>query len=359
MPMRLAGDEGTTSRVRATLVEGLSTAIDDVAAAAPATHRFLRYQWFASAVAVYGGPATTLVVEEDGRPVLAMPLVPVGPRMARIAVVPGSYWPFRAPVTAEGATGAVARAALALLARHRRAIRIGPVPDSDSGVTMLVEAARASGWTAIDRVIGTTWIFRMADAAAGGAWPRNSTLRKNRFFEKHLGEHGALDWSFLTGGDWPAGFDALGAIETRSWVGQEGLDAKFTMQGRHGAFWRRAMADPVLAGMARAALLRIDGAPAAFSFDLDAGPWRYAIANSYDPQFARQSPGRLLVYRNLADALARGVRDVDWGIGDSGYKETLGSEPGPAMRDWLLCAPCVSALAGRLMAETWRRSARV
>ncbi len=145
MPMRLAGDEGTTSRVRATLVEGLSTAIDDVAAAAPATHRFLRYQWFASAVAVYGGPATTLVVEEDGRPVLAMPLVPVGPRMARIAAVPGSYWPFRAPVTAEGATGAVARAALALLARHRRAIRIGPVPDSDSGVTMLVEAADMRG----------------------------------------------------------------------------------------------------------------------------------------------------------------------------------------------------------------------
>ncbi|WP_298093320.1 GNAT family N-acetyltransferase, partial [uncultured Sphingomonas sp.] len=133
----------------------------------------------------------------------------------------------------------------------------------------------------------------------------------------------------------------------------------FTTQGRHGAFWRMAMADPVLAGMARAAVLCVDGVPAAFSFDLDAGAWRYAIANSYDPKFARQSPGRLLVYRNLADALARGVRDVDWGVGDSGYKETLGSEPGAAMRDWLLCAPGVPALAGRLMAGVWRRSAGV
>ena len=48
-----------------------------------------------------------------------------------------------------------------------------------------------------------------------------------------------------------------------------------------------------------AAVLRVDGAPAAFSFDLNAGALKYAIANSYDPAFAKHSPGKLLYYRNL------------------------------------------------------------
>ena len=117
MSMRLAGHERATSPMAARLVDGLPTAIDDVAAAAPTTHHFLRRQWFASAVAVYGGAARTLMVEDGGRAVLAMPLVPLGPRMARMASVPGSYWPFRAPVAVEGATIEAGRVALALLGR--------------------------------------------------------------------------------------------------------------------------------------------------------------------------------------------------------------------------------------------------
>ena len=55
--------------------------------------------------------------------------------------------------------------------------------------------------------------------------------------------------------------------------------------------------------MFRAGLLTIDGRAAAFSFDIDSGGLKYAIANSYDPQFAKHSPGKLLYYRNLVEAL--------------------------------------------------------
>jgi hypothetical protein len=67
---------------------------------------------------------------------------------------------------------------------------------------------------------------------AEGTWPRNSTLRKNRFHEKHLGEHGELDWSFVSGADWDeAAFAALAEVETKSWIAArtDGSDAKFTM----------------------------------------------------------------------------------------------------------------------------------
>ena len=165
------------------------------------------------------------------------------------------------------------------------------------------------------------------------------------------------DWRFLSGADWPAAFDDLAAVEQASWIASrtDGRDAKFTRDG-HGAFWRAAAQDPVLAQRMRAALLTIDGTPAAFSFDLDAGALTYAIANSYDPAYAKHSPGKLLYYRNLVQAQARGITRVDWGAGDSGYKQVIGADRGPAIRDWLLVRPGVPALVGRLAAGAWRRS---
>jgi CelD/BcsL family acetyltransferase involved in cellulose biosynthesis len=342
---------------RAMLVDGLPPAIDAVAAVAAVTHRFLRRGWYAAALAAYGGSARTLVVEEGGRAVLAMPLVATGPRALRLASVPGSYWPFRSFPLAADASAIAIETGLATLARHCTAIRIGPVADGDPAATPLLAAARARGWTVIDRFVADGWLLDMGELATAGAWPRASTLKKNRFHEKHLGTHGALDWSFVTGADWPAGFDALAAVERASWVATrtDGRDAKF-LTGGHAAFWRAAVSDPVLAGMCRAALLRVAGRPAAFSFDLEVGETTYAIANGYDPAFAKHSPGKLTQWRNLADAVARGVRTVDWGAGDSGYKQVIGATQGPALRDWLLLRPGLPALAGRLLRGAWARS---
>ena len=107
-----------------------------------------------------------------------------------------------------------------------------------------------------------------------------------------------------------------------------------------------------------AAVLTVDGVPAAFSFDLNIGTLKYAIANSYDPVFAKHSPGKLLYYRNLVRALADGVTQVDWGAGDSGYKETIGAVQGPAIRDWLLLKPGAPALLGWVLQGLWQRSGR-
>ncbi len=337
------------------MVDGLPICLDAVADGGPASHAFLRHGWFAAAVEAYGGVPRTLVVRVDGDPALALPMVPVGPRAFGLATVPGSYWPFRGYPLAY-ADDAVLGAALTALAREVRALRIGPAPDGDPSVAPLLEAARSRGWAVLDRLVGDGWLFRLGDAHAGGDWPRASTLKKNRFHEKHLGAHGALAWRFAGEDDWPAAFDRLAAVEEVSWLASrtDGRDAKFTRQG-HGAFWRVAARDPVLRGIMRAATLDIDGRPAAFSFDLVSGDTCYAVANSYDPAFAKHSPGKLLYTRNLQDLAARGVALVDWGMGDSGYKRVIGAEPGPPLRDWLLVRPGVSATAARAFAGWWMR----
>lgn len=359
-PMPLADFTRLAPALTARVGDGLAGAIDAVAAAAPDSHRFLTHGWFAAAVAAYGGHPRTLVVEEAGAPVLVLPFVGLGPAVLRMASVPGSYWPFRSFPLAANAAPAAAPVALATLARAVNGLRLGPVYDDDPAAGALIAAARRAGWAVLDRFVAQSWLLDMAALAREGPWPRGSTLRKNRFHEKHLADHGALDWRFLTGADWPAAFDALAEVERASWIASrtDGSDAKFTHQG-HGAFWRAAAADPQVAGMLRAALLTVDGRPAAFSFDLDAGALRYAIANSYDPATAKHSPGKLLQYRNLVDARARGIERVDWGAGDSGYKQVIGADAGPAIRDWLLLRPGLPALAGRVLRAMWRRSGNV
>jgi CelD/BcsL family acetyltransferase involved in cellulose biosynthesis len=327
--------------------DGLPEAIDAVAEHAPASRRFLRRAWYAAAAR---GRARTLVV--DGG--LALPVVPRGARVFGLVEVPGCYWPLRSFPLIDAAA---IRVALPMLAQGARAIRIGPVPDGDPAVAPLVAAAQAAGWAVLDRFVAHSWVLDIAALRTAGGWPRTSTLKKNRFHEKHLAEHGALEWRFLGTDDWPAAFDMLGEIERKSWIAArtDGRDAKFTHDG-HLALWRGAARDPVLAAMMRAALLTVDGRPAAFSFDMEVGATCYAIANSYDPAFAKHSPGKLLYWRNLSAMLAREVATVDWGAGDSGYKQVIGAVQGPAMRDWLLVRPGVSAAVARRLAGIWTGS---
>ncbi|KQM98783.1 GNAT family N-acetyltransferase [Sphingomonas sp. Leaf25] len=346
------------ARLDARIVDGLSPAIDLVAAAAPPSHRFLRRQWFAAALTAYGGVARTVTVARGDAPVAALPLVPLGPGILRLGQVPGCYWPFRSLPVAADATPAEFDTLLATTGRAVRGFRLGPIYDGDPALTGLLAAAGRAGWRAMPRFVADSFLLDIAAVQAEGAWPRGSTLKKNRFHEKHLAGHGALDWSFVSGGDWnAAAFDALATVEERSWIAErtDGSDAKFTGEG-HGAFWRAAAADPVIASMLWAAVLRIDGVPAAFSFDLNAGHLKYAIANSYDPAFAKHSPGRLLYYRNLVQGMADGITLVDWGAGDSGYKRVIGAQQGPAIRDWLFLRPGLPALIGRLLRRRWSAS---
>lgn len=344
--------------IAASVRDGLSGAIDQVAESAAPGHRFLRYRWFEAAIATYGGHARTLVVESGRQPVLALPFTRMGLAWLGAAQVPGCYWPFRSFPVALDAREDEVGAALLELARHVRVLRIGPVYDGDAGAAPLIAAAKARGWAVLDRFVASSFVLDISAAQAEGPWPRTSTLKKNRFHEKHLAGHGDLNWRFVSGGDWRGeAFNDLASIERGSWIADrtDGSDAKFTDEG-HGKFWRAVAADPVIAAMMWAAVLDVAGKPAAFSFDMNLGPLKYAIANSYDPAFAKHSPGKLLYYRNLVRGITDGITQVDWGAGDSGYKRTIGAEQGPAIRDWLLVRPGAMASLAKLLAPMWRRS---
>jgi CelD/BcsL family acetyltransferase involved in cellulose biosynthesis len=289
-----------------------------------------------------------MVVENARGVAAAMPLVRFGPRLAGLAAVPGCYWPMRsAPIAVHADDGDLDRLLIGM-ARAARGVRIGPVLDDDPLVTRLIPRARAAGWAVISRTSGDSWRLPVP---AHGAWPPASTAKKNRWFEKKLVEHGALDVGFTHAGGWRAGmFDRLAEIEAASWVGTDTdhADAKFVAPD-HAAFWRATTADPVLATMIHAAILTLGERDAAFTFGIDCGGRRHIIANGFVPAFAAHSPGRVLAWRDLAQARERGIAEIDWGAGDSGYKRQFGAQRGPAYRDWLLIRPGVAAAAARFL----------
>lgn len=344
--------------------DGLSSALDEVSEAAEPSRQFLRRAWFQAAVDAYacGLPRTLVGRRADGRPVIAVPLVSMRRGLPMLRTVPGCYWPFRSFPIAEDLS-VDEMAAFLSESSIRRALgvawRVGPMNADDPVLNLLVRAAEHGGWGTVLRRVATSYVLDFNKARTEGPWPRGTTLRKNRFHEKHLASHGALEWRFVTGQDWSACvFDDLAAIEMKSWVGRntDRRNAKF-IPGGNRTFWEAAARDPDLAARMWAAVLYVGGDPVAFSFDLDCPPVKYAIANSYDEALAKHSPGKVLYYRNLVASMDRGVRRVDWGAGDSGYKTTIGAEPGPEILDLLLVrGRRFGSLATRVVGRWWSRS---
>lgn len=340
---------------------GFPVAIDAVAERAPETHAFLRTAWYAGTASDAATPegASTLVARRpDGTPLVALPTLPAGPSFLGARRVPGCYWPFRSLPSAPAISDDEADALLAHPAMQRLMtplLRIGPFYDDDGAVAALLHGAERAGWTILRRKLGTSFRIDITAQRAAGPWPRKSSLRRLRTYEKQLSALGPVHIRHVANGGWtPKVLDDLAIIEARSWVGQDTdrNGAKFlTPQKREG--WLRATADPVLARMLTATLLYIGERPVAFTFDMLCGRIQYGIAGSYDKDYAAHSPGKLVAYRQYDVALERGIEIVDLGAGDSGYKQAQGAVAGPDILDCLIVRN--RALAALLRLK-WERS---
>jgi CelD/BcsL family acetyltransferase involved in cellulose biosynthesis len=105
--------------------------------------------------------------------------------------------------------------------------------------------------------------------------------------------------------------------------------------------------------MLSAIIVRLDGRPVAFSFDVHAGDLQYGIAGTYDQEFRRCHVGKLAIETSLLWAAERGVTRFDWGAGDSGYKTEMGFKAGPEIVDCLFVRRAAMA---RVLRSRWERN---
>lgn len=347
--------------ITSSLETGLPIDLDVLAETSDPARRFLRRAWYQADAT--SGLCTLVARRRDGTPLIVIPTRPVGPKILRARSVACGYWPFRSFPVAQHITDAEIKAFLECAIVRKSistALRIGPVYADDPGVSRIVSVAQTLGWAILNRNLGTSFLQDVAAQGANGSCPGKSRIRKTRGYARKLEQaHGSIDIRIVCGEDWNAGaLDVLAAIEAASWVGTrtDRSGAKFLNPG-HLRHWRTVVTDPFIAANLRATILYAGGEPIAFSFDLRGGDVLYGIASSYREDMARFSPGQIVTTRLLEDSLAMGIRSIDWGSGDTGYKRALGAEPGSQIVDLMLVRNPVLAAAVKPQWETSHHSA--
>ena len=88
----------------------------------------------------------------DNLPVIALPLVEVS-GAARLAAIPGGCAPFRSFPVSPLADAASYAALIEQMGQAINGLRVGPVVADDPAVAPLLDAARAKGWSIVDRPV--------------------------------------------------------------------------------------------------------------------------------------------------------------------------------------------------------------
>ncbi|NCP17612.1 MAG: GNAT family N-acetyltransferase [Erythrobacter sp.] len=333
----------------------LPDAIDALASADDPRRSFLRAGWFEAS----GDPTLNTVIARTltGRPLAALPLIETSVGPLRVRQVAGAYWPFRgAPVDRTASVETLAEAMREPAAAHALGTvwRIGPVIADDPSLVTLREAASQAGWHALERAVGVLFCLDLVGLRASGTWPSTKGKQKDRWRVRQLEKTGAVRIERYTGRDWSdRERDAIAAIEAASWVGQlsKGGDTKFADRAQR-RYWELAAKDRKIAEMISGFILWVGDTPAAFTFGLEAGDTRYCIANNFDRQFQKFSPGRVLLYHDFGDAADRGFARIDWGLGDAGYKSPMGAHEDAGVIDLLFVR---NPLLARIAAPLWKR----
>lgn len=327
--------------------------IDAIADAGESRRAFLRHAWYEAGGAEHWAAAR----RPGGEPLAAFPLTSQRRGPATIRQVAGCYWPFRSvPLAPDAGEDELAQLLgdRSIRTALGRVWRWGPVYGDDPAARRIAAAARAAGWQVLEKPLGVCFELDLAALRERGEWPSRKTLRKNRWRKRRLAEAGEVACRFGTAADWTAADrDAMAEVEANCWLAalDGGGETKFR-DPQQRRFWERCAEDPALSKMLFFSLMTIGGAPAAFTFGIEAGDARYYVANNYDERFARFGPGRVLLYDDFERAAERGVTRISWGSGDAGYKSEMGARPGPEIRDLLFVR---GALLAALLAPLWRR----
>jgi CelD/BcsL family acetyltransferase involved in cellulose biosynthesis len=105
-------------------------------------------------------------------------------------------------------------------------------------------------------------------------------------------------------------FEEAVAVEAASWKGEGGT--ALARSPAKLAFYRAWVVAAAREGVLRVCFLRIDGKAAAMQLAAESGGRFWLLKIGYDEQFARASPGQLLMLDTLRDAAGRGLRSYEF-----------------------------------------------
>jgi hypothetical protein len=352
-----------TSRPVAPLDDNVPPAVwQEVASRVDPNHQLLTGPWleaWARHLVPRGDwldPVRYAVARDEAREILAVvPFAVQKVAIFRFQSLAGYYFPFRCLPVARGREKEAAIALSSILDRIPSGLgfRFGPVERNDASVAALVEVLTERGWTTISRGVGDEFLVRLPGTIEVFRASLSRNLRTNvPYKERRMKREGRVTIAFLngaTGAAWQEAISFMGEVESLSWVGRSGGHLHFRDE-RNARFWGDFLAAPGPSRAARAWLLSFNDRPGAFYFCVDSGECRYFIAGLYADPVARYSPGYLLMQHMLEDAIRNGLRTVNLGAGDAGYKSRWGARPDRQLEDWVALRP---GLLGKGLSAAW------
>src|SRR5690242_3110848 len=273
--------------------------------------------------------ARGLLVERDGAPVALLPLA-----------TPGGLRPWLEPLgaTALGEpVGALAADTQALtdlaraLASKRVPLSLPRIPADDPLVAALRSAHRPSQLVRVRPTSGSPVITLRGLSEATDLFGRTSrqTFAKKQRRAEQLG---ALSYEMHEPG--PGGVEALLAlvieVESRSWKRESGSALATNAELR--AFFQAYARHAAQAGVLRIAVLHIGETPAAVQLHAESHGALNQLRIGYDDQFARVSPGQLLMLHTVDWALERGLERYEILGKEEAWNRQWKAEPRPLLR---------------------------
>lgn len=248
------------------------------------------------------------LLDDDGRPVSAVPLVAANGRPIR-----GLTSPFTTLFCAPLGSNENARVLGKLVAdKVGGTIRLDALDTADSAARSFQDGLAKGGLVVARFRHFANWfepIHSFDDYWNGRESQLKSTVKRKA---AALQRDGRLVFEMIDlAADWRRGTEIYEAIYARSWKPAEPhphfIGALLEKMGRHGT--------------ARLGVAMIDGVPAAAQIWLVRQDRATIFKLAHDPAFDRQSPGTLLTHWMLRRLYEQGeARQVDFGRGDDGYK---------------------------------------
>jgi CelD/BcsL family acetyltransferase involved in cellulose biosynthesis len=218
------------------------------------------------------------------------------------------------------------------ICRNRLPLRLERIPAHSAVLPALEKAIRGRGFMITRAEAGCPFI------ALDDGWTepmqkftprRRSDLRRMQRLADSLG---SVQYEVTTPGAEQVGplLKEAFRVEAASWKGRTGTALADDMDARH--FFTLYATDAAAQGMLRICFLRIDGRAVAMQLAAECHHRFWLLKIGYDEQYARCSPGSLLMLHTLAYAARRGLKSY----------ELLGTDE-PWTQAWSTTVrPCVS-----------------
>jgi CelD/BcsL family acetyltransferase involved in cellulose biosynthesis len=157
------------------------------------------------------------------------------------------------------------------------------------------------------------------------------------------------------------GYQVFTDLHAKRWsvLGESGMYRRPEIH----AFHRAAVERLLTAGELRLSWLELDGRPVAAEYSLQGNGVIYAYQAGMDPAAAEHEPGSLSLIATLKEAIAEGMKAIDFLRGDEPYKQHWRAEPRPTrelriVADRLPCRLRHNLGQAAAQAKSWLRNGR-